>query len=65
MTTGLINTLESHNYIITCHNLLVGINYYLRSNNFNQIPQLTSSQQLTNDTVFSSVLSVTSFITKK
>ena len=66
MTTGLLNTLESHNYIITCHNLLVGINEYLRSNNkFEQIPQLTSSKHLTNDTVFSSVLSIPSFITKK
>ena len=60
MTTGLINTLESHNYIITCHNLLVGINSYLRNNNFTQVPQLTSSKHLTNDTVFSNDLSFNS-----
>ena len=65
MTTGLINTLEAHNYVITCHDLLIGINTYLKNNNFTQIPQLTSSKHLTNETVFSSKITNNSFITKK
>ena len=35
------------------------------SNNFTQIPQLTSSKHLTNETVFSSKITNNSFITKK
>lgn len=48
MTTALIDTLNKNNIDISIFNLVDQIRNYLLTNNFKQIPQLTSSFEITN-----------------
>lgn len=54
MTTALINSLEKSNYTMSCYHLLYNMKLYLNNSKFLQIPQMTSSIQITKNTIFCS-----------
>lgn len=46
MTRAMLNVLETHDYVITYHELLKGIRRWLKDHDFKQKPQLTSSWRI-------------------
>lgn len=55
MTTAFINVLNESNYQINCNNLLIKMQQYMTANHFSQIPQMTSSFHIKNDTHFCNI----------
>ena len=55
MTTAFINVLNNSNHQINCNNLLSNMQKYMVENNFSQIPQMTSSFHIKNNTYFCNI----------
>ena len=62
MTNSLLNTLKSQNFDITLKTLIQGMNLFMLNNKFTQVPQLSTSFEITNTTLFCSKGDITPFI---
>lgn len=63
MTSAFLETLNKFNYTITCWNLLKEMRLFLKQRKFTQIPQLCSTTQINNSTLFSCIEKPKSFVT--
>lgn len=52
MTAALLDTLEKNNYSISVIDLISKMKHYLKEHDYDQIPQVTSSIEITEDTKF-------------
>ena len=52
MTSALLETLKKFNYKINCWNLLKEMRLFLKNRNFTQIPQICSTLQINDTTLF-------------
>ena len=62
MTNSLLHCLKKSNYCITCKDLLNDMQKYLSENNFTQIPKLSTSQPISNISIFCAKTKLKPFI---
>ena len=53
MTSAFLHTMKHYDYTCTCFHLLNGMRNYLKDGDFKQVPQICSSNKLTNISIFS------------
>jgi len=52
MTCAFLDTMEKYNYNVTCFHLLNGMRLFLQKSNYEQVPQICSSNKLNNTSLF-------------
>ena len=53
ITSAFLHTMKHYDYTCTCFHLLNGMRNYLKDGDFKQVPQICSSNKLTNISIFS------------
>lgn len=53
MTSAFLDTMDKFDYNVTCFHLLSHMRQYLEDNNYEQVPQICSSNKLSNVSIFS------------